>query len=439
MQKPMTGVRVLEVAQFTFVPSAGAVLADWGADVIKIENPVTGDAQRGLVTVAGRSATRPGVSFSPMIEAPNRGKRSVGLSLALKQTRPVFEELVRRSDVFLTNFLPQARAKLRIDLDDVRRINPSIVYVAGSGFGSEGPDRETGAHDATAFWARAGNADGVTPTESEVPTGMPAGAFGDNMGGITIAGAVAAALYGRQAPGQTPVIDVSLLAVGAWANQSSVTLAMLYGCPLPKIDQRTQAPGNPLTGAYRCSDGRFIQLSMLQPTRDWTSVCRLFGLEAAAEDKRFDSLESLRANADEATALLADAIGSRTFDDCTRLLSLLHGQWSPVQDAWEGAPAESLIANGRIADVRDAQGNHQRLVANPVKFDEAAAHLTRAPMFAEHTDEVLRELGSDTHELIGLKFEGATTCPPISPTRSTVVAQIRGSPMPLPCRCQWVL
>ena len=409
MQKPMTGVRVLEVAQFTFVPSAGAVLADWGADVIKIENPVTGDAQRGLVTVAGRSATRPGGSFSPMVEAPNRGKRSVGLSLALNQSRPVFEELVRRSDVFLTNHLPRARAKLRIDLDEIRRINPELVYVAGSGFGSEGPDRESGAHDATAFWARAGNADGVTSTDAEVPTGMPAGGFGDNIGGITIAGAVAAALYGRQATGQTSVIDVSLLAVGAWANQSNVNLAMLYGCPLPKIDHRTQAPGNPLAGAYRCSDGRFIQLSMLQPTRYWAPMCRLLGLGAAAVDERFASLESLAAHTDEATALLAEAIGSRTYDECTWLLNLQTGQWAPVQDAWEVASDESLIANGRIADVRDAQGNQQRLVANPVKFDEAAAHLTRAPMFAEHTDEVLRELGIDDHELIELKIEGAIT------------------------------
>jgi crotonobetainyl-CoA:carnitine CoA-transferase CaiB-like acyl-CoA transferase len=409
MQKPMTGVRVLEVAQFTFVPSAGAVLADWGADVIKIENPVTGDAQRGLVTVAGHSATAPGVSFSPMMEAPNRGKRSVGLSLALNQTRPVFEELVRRSDVFLTNHLPQARAKLRIDLDEIRRINPSIIYVAGSGFGSEGPDRDTGAHDATAFWARAGNADGVTPADSEVPTGMPAGGFGDNIGGITIAGAVAAALYGRQATGQTSVIDVSLLAVGAWANQFSVNLAMLYDCPLPKIDHRTQAPGNPLTGAYRCSDGRFIQLSMLQPTRYWSPLCRLFGLDEAATDERFASLESLAANADEATALLATAIGSRTFDGCTQLLSRQCGQWAPVQDAWEVANDESLIANGRIADVEDAHGNKQRLVANPVKFDESASHLSRAPLFAEHTDEVLRELGIEDHELIELKIEGAIT------------------------------
>jgi crotonobetainyl-CoA:carnitine CoA-transferase CaiB-like acyl-CoA transferase len=409
MQKPMTGVRVLEVAQFTFVPSAGAVLADWGADVIKIENPVTGDAQRGLVTVGRRCATTRGASFSPMVEAPNRGKRSIGLSLALKQTRPAFEELVRRSDVFLTNLLPQARAKLRIDLDQIRRINPSIVYVAGSGFGGEGPDRETGAHDATAFWARAGNADGATPSDSEVPAGMPAGAFGDNIGGITIAGAVAAALYGRQATGQTSVIDVSLLAVGAWANQSSVNLAMLYGCPLPKIDHRTQAPGNPLTGAYRCSDGRFIQLSMLQATRHWAPLCRVLGIEEAADDGRFASLESLAAHADEATRLLSDAFGSRTFDDCTRLLGMQRGQWAAVQDAWEVATDESLITNGRIADLQDVNGNEQRLVANPVKFDDAAAHLTRAPMFAEHTDEVLRELGIDDHELVELKIVGAIT------------------------------
>jgi crotonobetainyl-CoA:carnitine CoA-transferase CaiB-like acyl-CoA transferase len=409
MQKPMTGVRVLEVAEFTFVPSAGAVLADWGADVIKVENPVTGDAQRGLVTVAGHSATTPGVAFSPMMEAPNRGKRSVGLSLALRETRPAFEELVRRSDVFLTNLLPRARAKLRIDLDEIRRINPSIIYVAGSGFGSEGPDRETGAHDSTAFWARAGNADGVTPADAEMPTGMPAGAFGDNVGGITIAGAVAAALYGRKSTGETSVVDVSLLAVGAWANQSNVNLSMLYGCPLPKIDHRTQMPGNPLTGAYRCSDGRFIQLSMLQPTRYWAPVCRLFGLTAAAVDERFSTLESLAAHTDEATALLSDAIGSRTFDDCTRLLDRLDGQWAPVQDAWEVANDESLIANGRIADVEDAHGKPQRLVANPVKFDQAPARLTRAPMFAEHTDEVLRELGIADDELIEMKIEGAIT------------------------------
>jgi crotonobetainyl-CoA:carnitine CoA-transferase CaiB-like acyl-CoA transferase len=409
MQKPMTGVRVLEVAQFTFVPSAGAVLADWGADVIKIENPVTGDAQRGLVTVLGRSASAPGASFAPFIEAPNRGKRSVGLSLALDQSRPVFEELVRRSDVFLTSYLPQTRAKLRIDVEDIRRINPDIIFVGGSGFGSRGPDRDSGGYDATAFWARGGSAEAVTPADADGPACMPAGAYGDNIGGITIAGAVAAALFGRQNTGEPSVIDVSLLAVGAWVTQFNVNLAMQYGCPLPKVDSRTLTPGNPLTGAYPCADGRFIQLSMLQPTRYWPEFCRLFGMDAAADDPRFGSLESLAANADEAMALVADAIASRTFDECKRLLDRSRGQWAPVQDAWDVANDESLIVNGRIADVVDAQGNRQRLVANPVQFDESDVELRRAPMFAEHTDEVLRELGVDDVGLLELKFDGAVT------------------------------
>src|SRR6202040_2364027 len=167
MQKPMTGVRVLEVAQFTFVPSAGAVLADWGADVVKIEHPVPGDAQRGLVKVLGAAATVPGSSFAPIMEAPNRGKRSVGLALDNAEARPLLEELIRRSDVFLTNYLPSARTKLGIDVEDIRRVNPDIIYVAGSGFGMNGPDRDAGAYDATAFWARGGSADGVTPPGSD--------------------------------------------------------------------------------------------------------------------------------------------------------------------------------------------------------------------------------------------------------------------------------
>jgi crotonobetainyl-CoA:carnitine CoA-transferase CaiB-like acyl-CoA transferase len=407
MKKPMTGVRVLEVAQYTFVPSAGAVLADWGADVVKIENPVTGDAQRGLVTVLGRSASKPGSSFAPIIEAPNRGKRSVGLSLALDQSRPVFEELVRRSDVFLTSYLPQTRAKLRIDVDDVRRINPDIIYVAGSGFGAQGSDRDAGAYDVTAFWARGGSADGVTGDDAETPALMPAGAYGDNIGGITIAGAVAAALYGRRATGEPSDIDVSLLAVGAWTMQFDVNLAMLYGCALPKVDSRTQAIGNPLTGAYRCADGRFIQLSMLQPTRYWPQFCRLFGLDEAAVDARFGSLESLAANADEAIALVADAIRSRTLDECKRLLNQADGPWAQVKDAWEVANDESLIVNGRIAEVVDAHGNTQKLVASPAQFDQAATGLRRAPLFGEHTDEVLRELGIGDDELLDLKFDGA--------------------------------
>ncbi|MDT5044876.1 MAG: hypothetical protein QOG75_729 [Mycobacterium sp.] len=409
MRKPLNGVRVLEVAQFTFVPSAGAVLADWGADVVKIEHPVTGDAQRGLVKVLGAAATVPGSSFAPIMEAPNRGKRSVGLALDNSEARPLLDELIRRSDVFLTNYLPSSRTKLSIDVDDVRRVNPDIIYVVGNGFGSDGPDRDAGAYDATAFWARGGSADGLTPPDAAHTPFMPAGAYGDNIGGITIAGGVAAALYGRQATGEPSVLDVSLLAVGAWATQFSVNMAMLMDGPLPKIERRTQAPGNPLTGAYRTSDGRFVQLSMLQPTRYWPEFCRLMGLHDLAEDPRFISIEAMAEHSDIAQQIVEDAIGNLTFAECQTLLRKGRGQWAPVQDAWEIANDEALTANGRIAEIVDADGHPQRLVANPVKFDDEGASLARAPQFAEHTDGVLRELGIDDDRLIELKIAGAIT------------------------------
>ena len=373
MRKPLNGVRVLEVAQFTFVPSAGAVLADWGADVVKIEHPVTGDAQRGLVKVLGAAATVPGSSFAPIMEAPNRGKRSVGLALDNAEARPLLDELIRRSDVFLTNYLPSSRTKLSIDVDDVRRVNPDIIYVVGNGFGSDGPDRDAGAYDATAFWARGGSADGLTSPDAAHTPFMPAGAYGDNIGGITIAGGVAAALYGRQATGEPSVLDVSLLAVGAWATQFSVNMAMLMDGPLPKIERRTQAPGNPLTGAYRTSDGRFVQLSMLQPTRYWPEFCRLMGLHDLAEDPRFISIEAMAEHSDIAQQIVEDAIGNLTFAECQTLLRKGRGQWAPVQDAWEIANDEALTANGRIAEIVDAEGHPQKLVANPVKFDDDPA------------------------------------------------------------------
>ncbi|WP_145010593.1 CaiB/BaiF CoA transferase family protein [Mycobacterium marseillense] len=409
MRKPLNGVRVLEVAQFTFVPSAGAVLADWGADVVKIEHPVTGDAQRGLVKVLGAAATVPGSSFAPIMEAPNRGKRSVGLALDNSDARPLLDELIRRSDVFLTNYLPSSRKKLSIDVDDVRRVNPDIIYVVGNGYGSNGSDRDAGAYDATAFWARGGSADGLTSPDSEHSPFMPAGAYGDNIGGITIAGGVAAALYGRQATGEPSVLDVSLLSVGAWATQFSVNMAMLMGGPLPKVERRTQAPGNPLTGAYRTSDGRFVQLSMLQPTRYWPEFCRLMGLHDVAEDPRFTTIEAMAEHSETAQHIVADVIGNLTFAECQALLRKGRGQWAPVQDAWEIANDEALTANGRIAEIIDAEGHPQKLVANPVKFDDDPASLARAPQFAEHTDGVLREVGIDNDRLIELKIAGAIT------------------------------
>ncbi|MDT5174926.1 MAG: hypothetical protein QOG37_2177 [Mycobacterium sp.] len=407
MIRPMAGVRVLEVAQFTFVPAAGAVLADWGADVIKVEHAETGDAQRGLSAVMDMPVGSG--SFAPLMEHPNRGKRSIGLALEQPGALDVLHELIRASDVFLTNFLPRARRRLGIELDDVRKVNPDIIYVRGSGFGSTGPDSEKGGYDSTAFWARGGSALGTTPAEFDGLCKQPAGAYGDSLGGMTIAGGIAAALLARERTGETSVVDVSLLGVGAWANALSVGFALLTGGPPDPKPAGSSARTNPLVGEYRTADNRWIVLAMLQPGRYWPEFCQRIGRDDLIIDGRFATIEALMGNAAEAAEILQSEIASRTLSEWIARFADMEGQWGVAQDPWEVGQDPALRANGMIAEVFDVDGARRELVANPVQFDETPACLTRAPQFAEHTDDILRELGKSDDELIDLKIAGAVT------------------------------
>jgi crotonobetainyl-CoA:carnitine CoA-transferase CaiB-like acyl-CoA transferase len=405
---PMKGVRMVEVAQYTFTPAAGAVLADWGADVIKVEHAVMGDAQRGIKIGTGGAAIG---SFQPLMEHPNRGKRSIGLALDHPKALEVLYELVRGADIFLVNFLPAARRKLQIDLDDIRRVNPDIIYVRGSAHGARGDEAEVGGFDGCTFWCRMGSAAGVTPPDSPRLMGMPAGAYGDTMGGMTIAGGIAAALFARDRTGEPSVIDVSLLSMGIWAMALSINNAMLTGedMPVRPLEAPPNIPVNPLVGDFATSDGRWINLTMLQPGRYFADVCRHLGLEHLIDDERFDSAEKLMASADEAGALIAERFKAEPYSYWVEHLKTLQGQWAPIQTALEVAADGQVRANDLIRPVIDADGNTRELVASPVQFDETPPDLVRGPLFAEHTDDILRELGRSEDEIIDLKIEGAVT------------------------------
>lgn len=405
MTGPMTGVRILEVAQYTFVPAAAAVLADWGAEVIKVEHAEMGDAQRGLVKVFGLDAFSRGSSFAPMMEGPNRGKRSIGLALDTPEGMEILHELIRRSDVFLTNFLPGAKAKLGIEIDDVRAVNPDIIYARGTGFGAQGDEAAKGGYDSTAYWSRGGSGALMTPPGAEAYQEMPTGAYGDNIGGMTIAGGISAALFKRATTGETSVVDVSLLGVGAWAAQFAINQALMWGGEVPaRVPRKYGSAANPLAGPYRTSDDRWIMLAMLQPGKYWSGFMRAAGRSDLAEDERFDSGEKILASPEEFSDLVQELFLTKSYVDWVEILASQEGQWSSVQTPWEVAHDPSLRANGFITTVTDAEGVDRELVAAPVQFDLTPVQTTRAPQFAEHTDDIVRELGKTDEELIELKI-----------------------------------
>jgi crotonobetainyl-CoA:carnitine CoA-transferase CaiB-like acyl-CoA transferase len=402
MQDVLAGIRVVEVASWTFVPISGAVLSEWGADVIKIEHPESGDPQRGLIS----SGLIPGagdVNF--MFEIPNRGKRSVGLDVSTDEGRELLYKIVETADVFVTNYLPDVRKRLGIDIEDIRRRNPKIIYVRGTGQGPRGPVAEMGGFDGASFWARAGLAMGFKEPAAEWPVDQRP-AFGDVMGGLTIAGGIAAALLRRERTGTPSIVDVSLLNMGMWALAPDITMAKVFENVEMPVFNRDSLP-NPLVGTYPTKDGRFIILVLLQADRYWPDLCAHLDRPDLLDDPRFKDGAARYEHREECIRVLRDVFRTRTYDEWCERLQTLQGVWAPLQTPLELHDEPQAIANGYFEPITASSGTEFTLPANPVQFDETPVAVRHAPDHGEHTDEVLLELGLTYDEIIEHKVTGA--------------------------------
>ena len=399
MSGPFDGVRVVEVAAWTFVPAAGAIMADLGAEVIKVEPP-TGDPQRAL----RNSLNADDASPNPFLEIPNRGKKSITIDLASETGNRVLHRLVSGADVFLTSYLPAVRKKLRIDVDHLRAENPNLIYVRGSGWGSKGTMTNVGGFDAAAAWSAAGTQYKLTEPGAAQPVPQPA-AFFDLQGSSAIAGAVAMALFRRERTHRGAVIDVSLLSTGMWTMGPDIASAP-YGGELPRPDRR--APGNPIVNAYRTKDDRWINLVCLQADRYWAELCVLIGREDLATDERFIGTAQRFANRTECVAELDTAFSSRTLAEWQNVLADFTGVWSASATFAEIHQSHQVAANGYLPEVTGNNGTPFRLVAPPYQFDEeAATPRGPAPELGQHTEEVLLDSGFSWEDIEAHREAGA--------------------------------
>ncbi len=398
----MRGVRVLEVAEHTFVPAASAVLSDWGADVIKVEHAERGDAMRGLAQTGVLDLSK-GVHV--LLEHSNRGKRSIGLDLTKPGGLDVLYAIAKTADVFLTNKLPRQLDNLKIDEATIRQHNPDIIYVRGTAFGPKGPHKDRGGYDMTGFWCRAGCADAATAEGASLAM-QPAPAFGDSIGGMTIAGGIAAALFRRERTGEAGSVDVSLLGTGAWAMSAAIALSLQHGVPFQPARMK-RAVMNPLSAAYRTSDDRFISLVMLQAFAYWPDFCAHIDRADLISDARFDSHTNLTGNGVEAQEIIQGVIEKQPLPYWIEKFETLKGQWTVVQNTIEVAEDEQVRANGYMVSTETAEGVSFELVSAPVQFDGEPGRTSRAPEFNEHADEILEEIGIDPDRAIQLRVDGA--------------------------------
>lgn len=404
MTKVMQGVRVLEVAQFTFVPAAGGILADWGADVIKIEHPVRGDTQRGFINMGG-VVVEP--DRNPLIEHPNRGKRSVGIDVSTPEGQELIYELAKQCDVFLTNYLPQVRQKHKIDVEHIRAANPNIIYVRGSAYGDKGAERQAGGYDSTAFWTRSGIGYTMTPEalDGMLSQGMPA--FGDSIGGMNIAGGISAALYHREKTGEATEVDVSLMSSAWWACGANITQGMDTGIVARNAMPGTGSRVNPFMGNYKTADGGTINLTMPSPTGYIEDTFAHLGLADLASDPRFSEPRALIANATEGAKLVAEAFAKHDFAYWRQHLKTMKGQWAPFQSLLDIAHDEQALANDMIVEYEGSDGTPYKVVRGPIQFNHAPTETSRAPQASEHTELVLMEMGVDWDRIEALKEKGA--------------------------------
>jgi crotonobetainyl-CoA:carnitine CoA-transferase CaiB-like acyl-CoA transferase len=393
----LEGIRVLEVAEYGMVPSAASILGEWGADVIKVEHAFRGDASRGLVN----SDLAPGTGgFTALWEPFNRSKRSIGLDLEVAEGRDIAMKLAERADVFLTNFLPAARRKLRLEVEDLRAVNPRIIYARGSAHGQKGPEAENGGFDALTFWMRCGVASGVLADESEDLPQQPGAGFGDVQTGMSLAGGIAGALFHRERTGEALEVDASLLGQGCWAMNGALVSANLSGWDeTPKRYRDRKQTVNPLMNPYRTADGRWIILGMVQPDRYWAPLCKAIGHDELAQDPRFIDMNARRDNNSALIALLDDIFASRPLSEWEEVLSEQDGPWNVVQRVGDLNHDKQAWENGYLQVVDYGGGRSLTLGTAPVQFNCEASVLTRAPEHGENTEEVLLELGFEWDDI----------------------------------------
>ncbi len=404
MPGPLEGIRVVELGVWVAGPGAGGILADWGADVVKVEPP-RGDPARNFGRMLGGD-----LPVNPVFELDNRGKRSVALDLSNERGIRVLHQLVGDADVFLTNLRPAALERIGLGPEETCDGHPHLVYAIITGYGLDGPEAHRGAYDIAAFWARAGIAASLRAPDGPRP--FQRGGMGDHSVAMTAAAMISAALVERSRTGRGQLVSTSLLRQGVYTIGFDVNVALMWGRTLSIGTRETMY--SPVLNNYAAGDGRSFWIVGLEGDRHWPALARAVGHPEWIADPRFVDARSRAIHARELIGQLDEIFATRPLDEWAAVFAEEPELfWSPVNTVDDVVADEQFHAAHSVVEVADEDGGLPML-ATPVDFGgRPPVPRWRAPHLGEHTPEVLREVGLDEVAIAALMAEGVAVTAPV--------------------------
>jgi len=401
MALALEGIKVVETAAVYAGPMTGRLLADWGADVIKIEHPIRGDIARSESPKRLGKAIMSDINYR--LENFNRNKRGITLDLSQEGAREVIYKLLEKADVFLSNFRPREQVKFKLEYETLRQLNPRLIYANVTGYGRKGPDCHLPGYEFTSYFPRSGmlhvlQAPGTQPIQP--PLGL-----GDNVAGLALAYGIMTALFLREKTGIGQEVDVSLFHTGIFALSLDIAGALVTGQDRQQVERKDI--GNTLVNSYQTKDGRWLFLGVSQPDLYWSRFCRAIEQEDLEHDPRFSSFEPRIENHVALFEILEEVFLSRTLEEWKVRLNEAGLPWAPVQNLPEVIADPQARANDFFVSYDHPTYGHIEVVANPVKLSKAPETLRMpAPELGQHTEEILLEHGYTWQDIAQLKEQG---------------------------------
>ncbi len=392
----LEGIKVIEVATYIAAPGAGGILADWGAEVIKVE-PLSGCPMRYTMANVGADHLK----GSPIFDLDNRGKKGIAINTATPEGVEAVKRLVKDADVFLTNVRPGGLERSGLDYASLSAINPRLVYASVTGYGLEGAERDRPGFDIAAFWARSGLGYLETVKGTE-PTTLRTG-IGDHTTSMATVGGILAALVERQRTGKGRLVESSLIRAGIYAAGSDMAVQLKFG-KLGSTKSRHEAV-QPISNFFKTRSGEWFVIVPRQGSVDWTAVCKIIGQPELETDPRFANPKGRRANAAELVDILDAAFAEHDLDHWRHKLDEHDVIWSPLMRPSDVVADPQAIAAGAFVDVPEEDGSGTfKAPAGPVRFPGADdGPKGPAPALGQHTADVLRGLGYSEDDLARLR------------------------------------